>query len=88
MNAFVHESLSGIRIIQSFTAEDEIKEEFDSMVEEHRNSFIDAVRFSDGFGPIVEVTWGLGGFLLYFMGVKILGADHVGVGTFLAFSTY
>ena len=88
LNAFVHESLSGIRIIQSFTAEDEIKEEFDSMVEEHRNSFIDAVRFSDGFGPIVEVTWGLGGFLLYFIGIKILGADQVGVGTFLAFSTY
>ena len=88
LNAFVHESLSGIRIVQSFTAEEEIKDGFETMVEEHRRSFIHAVIFADGFGPVVEVTWGLGGFLLYFIGIRILGTDQVGVGTFLAFSTY
>lgn len=88
LNAFVHESLSGIRIVQSFTAEEETKEGFETMVEEHRQSYVDAVRFADGFGPVVEVTWGLGGFLLYFIGIQILGAKEVGVGTFLAFSTY
>lgn len=88
LNAFVHESLSGIRIVQSFTAEEETKEGFETMVEEHRKSFINAVIFADGFGPVVEVTWGLGGFLLYFIGIRILGAEQVGVGTFLAFSTY
>lgn len=49
---------------------------------------MDAVVVADGFGPVVEITWGLGGFLLYFIGIRIIGAENVGIGTFLAFSTY
>lgn len=62
--------------------------EFDVCSEAHRDSFIDAVRISDLFSSLVEVTWGLGGFLLYFIGIKIVGVDKIGVGTFLAFSSY
>ena len=88
LNAFVHEDLSGIRIVQSFAAEEETRKDFYKMAEEQRDSFIHAVVFADGFGPVVEITWGLGGFLLYFIGISILGIGNVGIGTFLAFSTY
>lgn len=88
LNAFVHENLSGIRIVQSFAAEEERRKEFYHMAEEQRDSFIHAVKFADGFGPVVEITWGLGGFLLYFIGISVLGVGTVGIGTFLAFSTY
>lgn len=88
LNAFVHEDLSGIRVIQSFAAENETRKDFYMLADEQRDSFHDAVRYADGFGPVVEITWGLGGFLLYFIGIRILGIGNVEIGTFLAFSTY
>lgn len=88
ITAFIHENLSGIRIVQSFTAEEESNESFDLLLKEHRQSFTNAVKFADGFSALIEITWGLGGFLLYFIGIKVLGIGNVGIGTFMAFSTY
>ncbi len=88
LNAFIHESFSGIRIVQSFAAEPEKEADFDRCAGEFRSSFVNAVRVGDLFSALVEITWGLGGFLLYFIGICIVGADKIGVGTFLAFSTY
>lgn len=88
LNAFIHENLSGIRIIQSFAAEKETEADFYVFSEEDRTSFVNAVRVADLFSALVEITWGVGGFLLYFIGICIIGAEHVGVGTFMAFSTY
>ena len=88
LNAYVHEDLSGIRVIQSFAAEKETRKVFFELADEQRKAFVDAVVVADGFGPVVEITWGLGGFLLYFIGIRIIGAENVGIGTFLAFSTY
>jgi ATP-binding cassette subfamily B protein len=88
LNGYVHEDLSGIRIIQSYAAENETKEVFHDLVDQHYRSFIDAVIVADAFGPLVEITWGMGGFLLYFIGIKVVGVEQIGIGTFLAFSTY
>ena len=88
LNAFIHEDFSGIRIVQSFAAEPEKTEDFRRCAKEYRDSYVRAVRIGDLFGPLVEITWGVGGFLLYFIGIRIVGADKIGVGTFLAFSTY
>ncbi len=88
LNAFVHEDFSGIRLVQSFAAEEESRKDFYQLADEQRDSFCQAVRCADCFGPIVEVTWGLGSFFLYFIGIRFLGRDAVGVGTYLAFSTY
>lgn len=88
ITAFIHENFQGIRVVQSFTAEEESLGEFDSLLEQHRKSFCDAVRLADGYGALIELTWGIGSFLLYFIGVRILGVGNVGVGTFVAFSSY
>ncbi len=88
LNAFIHENFSGIRIVQSFAAEPEREADFDRCALEYRDSFVDAVKVADLFSALVETVWGLGGFLLYFIGIRIVGADKIGVGTFLAFSTY
>lgn len=88
LNAFIHEDFSGIRIVQSFAAEREKEKDFDVCSDAHCSSFIDAVRVSDMFSALVEIMWGLGGFLLYYIGIRIVGADKIGVGTFLAFSSY
>ncbi len=88
LNGFIHENFSGIRIVQSFAAEQERQEAFDRCAREYRDSFIDAVKIADLFSALVEIVWGLGGFLLYFIGIRIVGADRIGIGTFLAFSAY
>jgi len=88
LNAFVHEDLSGIRIIQSFTAEEETKETFRTLVDEHQHSFMDAVLYADAFGSVVDFCWGLGSVSLWFTGIMILGVDKVSVGTLVAFGSY
>ncbi|MDO4299209.1 MAG: ABC transporter ATP-binding protein [Lachnospiraceae bacterium] len=88
LNAYIHEDMSGIRIVQSFAAEPEAQADFAVFAKEHQTSFVDAVRVADLFSALVEITWGVGGFLLYFIGIRIVGADKIGIGTFLAFSTY
>lgn len=88
LNAFVHEDLSGIRIIQSFHAEKETKETFDTLVQEHRKSFMDAVLYADAFGSVVDFCWGIGSVAMWFTGIMILGTDKVSIGTLIAFGTY
>ncbi|HEX3076304.1 MAG TPA: ABC transporter transmembrane domain-containing protein [Lachnospiraceae bacterium] len=88
VNAFIHEDLSGMRIIQSLTAEAETGETFDGLLTEHRNSFINAVKLNDSIGPIIDVCWGIGTLALYFAGIKLLGIDDASVGLLIAFGTY
>lgn len=88
ITAFVHEDFSGIGIVQSFTAEKESQSEFSKIVDEHRISFRNAVLVADSFSPTIEISWGIGTFLLYYIGIQKLGVGTVGVGTFVAFSTY
>lgn len=88
LNAFIHEDMSGMRIIKSFTAEEETKDIFEDLVSEHRGTFLKAVRFSDAFGSVIDFSWGLGLICLYFVGIVILGVQNVTLGTFLAFGTY
>ena len=88
LNAFLHEDMSGMRIIHSFTAEDETEETFDHLINEHKQSFRNAVRMSDSFGSVIDFSWGLGCISLYYVGIVILKAEHISVGTFIAFGTY
>lgn len=88
LNAFIHEDLSGIRIIQSFHAEGETKQTFSELVTQHRGSFMDAVLYADAFGSVIDFCWGIGCIALWFTGIVILGVDRVSVGTLIAFSTY
>lgn len=88
LNAFLHEDLSGMRIIQSFTAENETEETFDELLKEHRDSFVDAIVLNDAFGSAIDFCWGLGTISLYFIGIKVIGVETVKVGTLIAFGTY
>ena len=85
VNAFVHEKLSGIRIVQSFGSERESMEDFEILVNDQVRAYTGAVRFADAFGPLIDVTWGVGGFLLYFIGIRLLGVGNVGMVRFLRF---
>ena len=88
MNAFVHEDISGMYVVQSFGAEQETKQIFEELLQEHKDSFVDAVRYADAFGPIVDFCWGLGTMVLYFFGVNMILDGMLQVGTLIAFGTY
>lgn len=88
LNAFLHEDMAGMRIIQSFHAQKETEETFDALLEEHRKSFVSAVRVSDSFGSLIDFSWAIGCILLYFTGIVILGTEQVTLGIFIAFGTY
>lgn len=88
LNAFIHEDLSGMRIIQSFTAENEKEAGFDQHLKEHRDSFMRAIILNDAFGPVIDISWGVGSIAMLFTAVKILGIDAGNVGTLMAYSMY
>lgn len=88
LNAFIHENLSGIRIIQSFTAEKETQETFDQLTKEHRGSFVKAIVLNDSFGSVIDFCWGIGTACMYYVGVKLIGHESVPVGTLIAFGAY
>lgn len=88
LNAYVHEDIAGMSVVQSFGAEDETKEIFGELTNEHRDAYWDACRYADMFGPTVDFCWGIGAMMLYLIGVKVLGAEQVSVGLLVAFATY
>lgn len=88
LNAFIHESLAGIRVVQSFSAEDETLEDFDQLIDEYEDSFIKAVQVTDALGPAIDIMWAAGTALLYIIAVNWLGLDGSNVGLLLAFATY
>ena len=88
MTAFIHEDLSGIGIIQSFSAEKEATEEFNDIVDEHRMAFFKAVLVADIFSPTIEISFGVGSFILYFIAIRIMNIDASSIGTLTAFAMY
>ncbi|MBP5330555.1 MAG: ABC transporter ATP-binding protein [Lachnospiraceae bacterium] len=88
LNAFLHEDIAGIRVIQSFHAEDETQKTFDNLTDEHFDSFVTACHWSDLFGPVIDICWAAGLIAMYYVGIKVVGVEDVSVGTLIAFGSY
>lgn len=88
LNAYVHEEIAGMSVVQSFSAEDETYDVLCDLADQNRDSFISACARSDMFGPTVDFCWGIGTMMLYLVGVKFIGAPKVSVGLLMAFGTY
>lgn len=88
LNAYVHEDIAGMNVVQSFGAEEETREIFGNLTDEHQQSFVDAVIYVDMFGPVVDFCWGIGAMMLYLVGVRFIGGETVSVGLLVAFGTY
>ncbi len=89
LNAFLHEDLSGMKVVQAFSAEKESMKDFEHLTDEHCDSFIDAVRINDMFGPSVEICTAAASFLLYFVAIRFCGINTTAeAGTITAFAFY
>ncbi len=88
MNAFTHEDFSGIKVVQSFTAEPITSKTFANILMELKKSFMHAIRLNNLFFPMVELSWGIGSVLVFYLGVKLLGTGTITVGLLVAFISY
>lgn len=88
LNAYVHEDIAGIRVVQSLCAEDETKKQFEILANEHRDGYIHACRVADLFLPTADFCWGIGSMMLYLVGVKYIGFPQVSLGMLVAFGAY
>lgn len=89
MNAYTHEDFSGIRVVQSFAGEDRTSRSFVDLVTQMNDAFVNAVRLNDMFGPLVNISWGLGTCIVYYASVRIMKVDSgVTIGTVVAFGSY
>lgn len=88
LNAYVHEDIAGMNVVRSFSAQNETNEIFGNLTDEHKESFQDACRYADLFGPTVDFCWGIGAMMLYLVGIRVLGMQRVLVGMLAAFGSY
>ena len=88
LNAFVHEDIAGLRVVQSLCAQVETKKTFDELAKEHRNSFIRACAVNDMFFPCVDFCWGIGSMIMYLIGVKYIGFPEISIGLLASFGMY
>ena len=87
LNAYIHESISGIKITQSFAREDENFQTFNEVSEEYRQSFMKAVRVQYLLWPAVQNISVITTCFIYFVGIRQLGVS-VTTGTLIAFIGY
>lgn len=88
MNAYTHESYTGIKVIQAFNAEPETIEEGDRIMQDVNDSWVKAVRRSDLLNIVIAWSQGIGYFILYLFAVKWLKLGATSVGELIAFASY
>lgn len=88
VNAYTHEDFSGIKVVQGFAEEKKSESRFHNMVSEMMDSFNSAVKLNDLFWPLVELSWGVGTILVYWLGAKLIVSSDISIGTLVAFSMY
>lgn len=88
MNAYIHESISGIKVTQSFAREDENMDIFLEQNEEYRKSWMDAIRVQFLMWPIIDIISVISVCAIYFAGIHWLGTGGITTGIIIAFTSY
>lgn len=89
MNAYTHEDFSGIRVVKAFAVENKTSNSFINLVKQMNSSFVNACRLDDTFWPMVEISWGVGQIIVFWVSIKLLYSDSsVTIGTIVAFTGY
>lgn len=77
LNAFVQEHISGMQVIQAFTAEGREEKKFQSINKKHRDANIHAIFAYSVFFPVVEIVLAFSlGLLVWFAATNAYGMGH------------
>ncbi|MBC1473710.1 ABC transporter ATP-binding protein [Listeria grandensis] len=87
LNAYIHESIAGIKVTQSFSREKENHEIFTEVSDAYRDSWMKAVKIQFLLWPGVQNIAVITTCLIYFLGIKGFGVE-VSTGTLVAFVGY
>ena len=87
MNAYIHESICGIKVTQSFAREDENMEIFLGQNDEYRKAWISAVRIQFLLWPTIDIIAVASACAIFFAGVHWLGTGGITVGVILTFTS-
>jgi ATP-binding cassette, subfamily B, multidrug efflux pump len=88
LNGFTHEDISGIKVVQSYAKENSTELKFKDLVWDHLESFLKAVKINDFIWPLVELSWGAGTIVVFFVGYRLIKTGNIEVGTLIAFTMY
>ena len=88
LNGYTHESFSGMQLIQGFAGEKQIYDQFSHHVTNLSNHFTHAVRLNDCFWPLVDLSWGAGTLIIFFMGYHMVRSGEIAIGVLVAFCMY
>ncbi|MDD6307483.1 MAG: ABC transporter ATP-binding protein [Clostridiales bacterium] len=90
LNAYIAESINGIRVTQSFVREQENTGIFNKLSANYRKSWMRAVTYNFTMGPSVDIISTLTTAFIYVLGVKMILAPEMTltVGVLVAFTAY
>ena len=90
LNAYIAESINGIRVTQSFVREDVNSGIFNNLSGSYRKSWMRAVRFNFTMGPSIDIISIITTAAIYVLGVSwmINGETGITVGVLVAFTAY
>lgn len=90
LNAYIAESINGIRVTQSFVREEENTDIFNTLSNGYRKSWMHAVLFNFTMGPSVDIISAVTTSFIYILGIQwILAPDAtLTVGVLIAFTAY
>lgn len=90
LNAYIAESLNGIRVTQSFVRERTNQDIFNKLSGDYRSAWMKAVRYNMMLSPIVDTISVVTTSFIYVLGVNwMMGGDTaVSVGVLIAFTGY
>ena len=90
LNAYIAESINGIRVTQSFVREDVNSDIFNNLSGSYRKSWMRAVMFNFTMGPSIDIISIITTAAIYVLGVSwmINGETGITVGVLVAFTAY
>jgi ATP-binding cassette subfamily B protein len=88
LTRFVHENLSGVRVVRAYRQERAESERFGSLSSEYATRNIALARASGAFNPLLTLLGGLGGVAVLYFGGQDVMAGRVSVGNFVAVGVY
>ena len=87
LNAYIHESINGMKVIQSFSRKEENQDIFNNLSRETSDRWMDVVRLNFLVWPIIETVSVCTVVGIYIFGILVL-KDELTVGTITAFISY
>ncbi len=88
MNAFLQEHISGMRIVQIFTAEDQELEKFKAINRDYTRANLKALFYYAVFFPLIEIFSAVALGLMLWWGAQAVLLEQVTLGALVAFPLY